>query len=287
MASIKAVEAPRIPQDIERQLLSIEMVPVAQLFIDSAYQRDLDSARTKRMAADWNWLACGSLTVSLRVIDGENKYAVIDGQQRLNAIKLQGFKEAPCRIYIDLTETQEAELFEVLNAAKKPGYNDIFKSRLSRGEEKARHISTAVEQVGYHLDPERKRKSNASYLNGHWYIQSMREMEKMYERGGSIHIMEVLKLYKALYGGEHVGMQQLVLAGISEFITKYKTIKREELIEKLRRNGLDKTIQLAYQWAAVHGKGRGSSSGIHFAEAMLNIYNQNRREENKIKSKNL
>lgn len=276
-----------IPEDIEKQLISIEMLPVEDLFIDRAYQRDLDRARTITMANNWNWLACGSLAVSLRVgEDGKNTYAVLDGQQRLGAIKHLKFREAPCRIYVDLTQEQESELYELLNKSKKPTYNDLFKSRLMRGEHIAKHINMAVEQLNYHLDPERRHHGEQA-KDTHFYIQTMSEMERIYKAGGVTHVMDTMRLYRDLWAPEYVMQQQMVLAGIATFLKDYKDIRKTELVQKVKREGQMKMVQKALQYQAVHGKASssGNSRGRSYAEAMLIVYNANRQEGNRVRSK--
>jgi hypothetical protein len=284
----RVADAPEIPEEIEKQLLSIELLPTSSLIVDDRYQRQVDKSRVTKMTQNWNWLACGSLVVSLRNgKDGKSEYAVLDGQQRLEAIKLLGFKEAPCRIYIDLNQEQEAELFELLNKAVKPGFNDLFKSRLSRKEPVANAIQNAVVNVGYHLDPERKHHGKEA-KNAHFYIQTMAELERIYKLGGVTLIMDTLKFYKDVWAPEYIGQEQMFLAGTATFLKTYPSAKMGELKEKLRKEGINKLVQRTLQWAAVHGSQTGSNTrGKALCEAMLIVYNGNRQEANRIKSKHI
>lgn len=278
-------EQGEISYEIEKQLLSVEMLLVDSLILDHTYQRDFDSARVTKIANDWNWLGCGTLAVSLRKNGNQNEYAVIDGQQRLGAIRLQGFKEAPCRIYVDLTQQQEAELYELLNRNKKPGFNDLFKSRLMRGEEIAHGIEIACRTVGYYLDPERRHNGPAS-KDTHFYIQTMSELERIYKEGGILHLMDTLKFIKTTWAPEYLENQQMILAGVATFLKRYPKTSLPEMRGKLIKLGLNKSIQMALQWLAVHGRqGGGNNRGIAFAEGMLIAYNTNRQENNRIKSK--
>lgn len=241
------------------------------------------------MAREWNWLGCGTLVVSLRNTPSGSTYSVIDGQQRLTAIKQLGFKEAPCRIYIDLSKEQEAELFELLNHNKKPGFNDLFKSRLMRDEKIAKAIELACTQIGYHLDPERKHAGESS-KDKHFYIQTMPELERIYKRGGVVLIMDTLRLLKDIWEPEFIQQQQMALSGISVFVQRYlQDVNRRELISKMKKEGQMKVVQKAYQWLSVHGGGGGGGSygsrGQAYAEVMLTIYNHNRQESNRIRSK--
>lgn len=287
-ASIRKItdaENPVIPEFIEQQLLSVEMLPIESLIVDRKFQREEDTQRQRKMAAEWEWLACGNICVNLRTDEnGNNVYSVIDGQQRLGAIRLQGYKEAPCRVYVELNEQQEAMLFELLNKSKKPGYNDLFKSRLSRGEPVAKAINMAVEQVNYHLDPERKH-SSASHKDSHFYIGTMKELENIYQQGGVLAIMDTLKLVKEIFAPEYLGQQAMIISGTAEFIRNYPEFIRSDLINKMKKKGQLKLIQTAFQWAAVHG-GKAQSSKT-FCEAMVVTYNEGKQTANRLHSKNV
>lgn len=273
-----------VPPEIERKLLTVEWIPVDQLNVDHKYQRELDSARVNKMAREWNWNACGHLAVSLRegtqrhsATRRHNAYNVLDGQQRLGSIKILGFKEAPCRVYIDLTDKEEAELFELLNNAKKPTFNDLFKSRVVRGEDMAGAINAAVTSVGWYLDPERKHKTAR-------HIQSMQELVKMFDLGKSALIMDTLRFIAEIWPNELLGHQAMILAGVSRFLHHYgRDVEIKQMKEKMIRLGQTKMVQQAWQYAAA--RGGVSSKGLVFQEAMLMVYNQNRKEENRVKSK--
>lgn len=276
----------KVPLYIEKQLLSVEMLPTEALVVDHNYQREEDVYRVNKMVKEWEWQACGHLAVSLRKGPKNSYYAVIDGQQRLSAIRQMNFSEAPCRIYIDLNKTQEAELYEKLNNSKKPSYNDLFKSRLARKEEQAVAINSAAESVGYHLDFARKRAGGDNSGTSHFYIQTMIEMDKMYTNGGIQHIIEVLRFIKSVYAGEALRQQAMVISGISTFIKRYPNVNRTELADKMRREGQIKLTQNALAWQALQGNVSGGGSRmIAFSEAMLLLYNRNRQEANRIKSR--
>lgn len=274
-----------IPPDIERQLLTVDMIPVSQLSVEHKYQRPLDTTRVNKLVREWDWNACGHLAISLRpggVMRGNGKsrnlYNVLDGQQRLGAIRILGFKEAPCRIYVDLTDKQEAELYERLNNAKKPTFNDLFKSRISRGEDVATSIDLAVRSVGWELDPERKHNTAR-------HIQTMQEMERIFNLGKSALIMDTLRFINEVWPGELLGHQAMIIAGVSRFLHFYnREVELKSMKDKMKRVGQLKMTQMAFQYAAARG-GMSSGKGMVMQEAMLMLYNQNRKDENRVKSK--
>lgn len=275
---VTQVAGPVIPKEIEKQLLSVEMLKTVDLIIDNKFQREKDSLRVNKMSKEWNWNACGTLAVSLRKQGRKSVYSVIDGQQRLGAITLLGYTEAPCHIYIDLTEIQEAELFELLNHGKQPTFNDLFKSRLLRREEISNNIRLAVEGVGYKLDPERKHRN--------WrYIQTMTELERIFKLGKSMLIMDTLRFLEKTFP-EDLGYQQMILAGIAQFLMKYgNVVNMNQMSEKMVRIGQLKMTQNAFQYLSARGRSGSGNRALAYSEAMLLLYNNGRQEANRIPSK--
>ncbi len=76
-------------------------LPFDELFIEPQYQRSIQSTASRKnigyMVAEFNWASCGALVVSYDA--KRKKYAVIDGQHRMQAAKNRGdIKEMPCMI---------------------------------------------------------------------------------------------------------------------------------------------------------------------------------------------
>lgn len=162
----------------------------------------------------------------------------------------------------------------------------MFKSRLARGDNQAKAINLAVEQVGYHLDFDRRRASGHHATSAsHFYIQTMVELDRMYTYGGVIHIMDVMKLYKECFAGEAVGRVAFMLSGFSLFLRTYPEVNRKELVEKIRRMGHNKLTQNALAWQSIQGGKTNSGVGKAVSEAMLLCYNANRQEGHRIKSR--
>lgn len=106
----------------------VAKLPLTKLFIDPAYQRNLNERRVKSMAARWDPIACGAISVSDR---GDGTYAVVDGGHRMTAAGLVGIKELPCVISTDASLKEEARGFATAgrNSLRLTG-NNLYKALL-------------------------------------------------------------------------------------------------------------------------------------------------------------
>ena len=77
-----------------KYMQSIERVPLNEICIEP-YQRILNNARVKRIADNFDPARVGVLLLSKR---GEHRYAIVDGQHRLCAMRQIGLQEAVCII---------------------------------------------------------------------------------------------------------------------------------------------------------------------------------------------
>ena len=90
----------------------LALVPTTEMFIDTTYQRTIQSHVTK-IAKNWDSNKCGILQVSYR--SDIDKYAIIDGQNRWEAAIKAGVTHLLCQIYENLTIKEEAKIFSEQN----------------------------------------------------------------------------------------------------------------------------------------------------------------------------
>ena len=73
------------------QLPVLQYCMPAQLAVDAAYQRSIETQESQRLIAriarGWDWRLCQPLVVSLRA---DRQLYVVDGQHRLEAARLRG-----------------------------------------------------------------------------------------------------------------------------------------------------------------------------------------------------
>jgi len=118
-------------------------VDIARLVIDDRYQRPLECrgrGNIQRIARDFAW---GRFTPILVAPVSERQLAIIDGQHRVHAAALCGFKQVPAMI-VEMTNQEQACSFAWINGqvtAITP--LQVFKAALVAGEDWA----TACRQV--------------------------------------------------------------------------------------------------------------------------------------------
>ena len=108
-------------QPIKGKRPTISWEPVADLKIDDAYQRAIDSPSSQRLvreiACNWDWDLCSTLIVSDR---GDDGLYVIDGQHRLAGARYrQDVPHLPCIVLKSDGREGEARRFVAINTQRK------------------------------------------------------------------------------------------------------------------------------------------------------------------------
>lgn len=272
----------------EENYFGIEWIETEKLQVDDRYQRPQKPAHIATIAENWDWKACRTLAVSLRRgEDGENYYAVIDGQQRLAAARRADIKKLPCQVYLDLSLEKEAELFTALNNSKKPTANDMFRAKLTEGDEEARIIAIAIERTGWRLE------LNATIIAGrkyNWcdtYVASAPVLIDTYQRGGVNHLMQVLTIAHGWHGQDKAASAD-VLTGLSLFLHRHhEEITLSLFTEKLALEtpngilGKASQIQLAERSLGQFSSPRKTA----VYKVLLSLYNKSLRATNRIEER--
>ena len=113
----------------------VSFVAIDDLKTDYSYQRALDEKRVKKIAQDFKPEISGVITVSRRK---DGSMYVVDGNHRISAMKAIGRKYTEAKIIDGLSQTEEAELFGLLNTSqKKPTFNEVLNASISSGNKEA------------------------------------------------------------------------------------------------------------------------------------------------------
>ncbi|ACM39154.1 MULTISPECIES: DUF6551 family protein [Rhizobium/Agrobacterium group] len=126
----------------------LQWVPIADLVVDDAYQRDLDRKNwtaIRRIASNFKWSRFSP--VFCAPVEG-GKFAIIDGQHRVHAAALCAIDQVPCQI-VPMDRAEQAEAFAAVNGAVTAitSFN-IFRAELAAGNPAAVSLKAAIEAAG-------------------------------------------------------------------------------------------------------------------------------------------
>lgn len=125
---------------------TVALVPLKYLFVDERYQRPRLETFIRRSAAQFDPDLVGVLDVAPR---GE-RFAVLDGQQRLGMMEIVGKTACWCAVYGQMTLREESDFFWKKNDRRKnmkPYYK--FRARVVAEEPKAVRILGVVHGCGF------------------------------------------------------------------------------------------------------------------------------------------
>lgn len=138
----------------------LDWLPIEKLVVDDRYQRPLGPQNwtaIRKIAASFRWSRFTPVLVA-PVEDG--LFAIIDGQHRVHAAALCGFKTVPA-MAVHMTRAEQATSFAWVNGqVTRISALQIYRAALAAGEEWAVRANAAVEAAGCRL-----MTSNASTKN--------------------------------------------------------------------------------------------------------------------------
>lgn len=145
---------------IDRKLLgpvtgnppTLEWIAIDVLEIDPAYQRTMESPKSRKivlgMVKGWDWRQCHPLVVTRRS-DGSLK--VLDGQHRLEGARQRGdIPHLPCFVTPAMELNDEAAVFVRLNTERQRlSQTEIFAAMIAAGDEAALKIGAMMRETGW------------------------------------------------------------------------------------------------------------------------------------------
>ena len=185
----------------------VTALPATQLFVDHTYQRELDLARAKAMARQWDRRLVGIIDVCDRgEVDSGPRYAVIDGQHRWAAAALDDSEAVlVCNVHTGLSVNDEAELFDRLNRQRRRITTwDHWRARKTAGDTTVCAIEKAVTNLGLTID-------SAPRL-GH--VRCTATLEKLHALGGIKLVNTTLQAIVEVWGRDLAGFDAPIVHGM-------------------------------------------------------------------------
>lgn len=248
---------------VEHQSVIKEVALGAMLVSDNA-QRKMRQHRVDFLHAEFDPDKMGFPVLSER----DKRYYVIDGQHRIEALKLwlgHGWESQtiPCRVYTGLGETQEADIFLRLNNTLGINVFEKFKVAVTAGRERETRIYAAVEKCGLHIGLGRTPGS----------ISAVAALMKVYDRSNVPTLVRTLKIIRDAFGD--AGFEAPVIEGVGMLCQRYNgALDDNKAVDRLRetRGGVKGLLNRAVDMKLRTGNAKASC----VAAAAVDIYNAGR-----------
>ena len=188
----------------------VELLPLTALLIDPEYQRPVGWSFVRKEAARFDPALVGTIDVAQR---SPSQFAILDGQQRSEIVRLVGKETIWASIYTGLDLASEARFFLHKNRDRKtmhPYYT--FKARVTSADPDALAIEEILHAYGYKL------AIGAPRQGAEDHIAAIAAVEKAYARrrpDGSDALTPTLNTLRSATYGRVSGQTSVLIRGLS------------------------------------------------------------------------
>lgn len=195
--------------DLDRRTFA-EYVPISSLFVD-LYQRPVKEGRinrTLREGFDADKLGC--IMLSLRE---DGRYAILDGNHRVQMARKVGITALFARIFINLSYEQEAAYFRAFNTVNLPTAMDRFRARVEEREPEALEMVAILEQHGMRV---------AFHGEAVGAVGAVAALDRLYIDLGPQGYYDVVNLIHRAWGNERRAWIGPMIDGVRQFWIRYR-----------------------------------------------------------------
>lgn len=228
------------PSQLEMQVgdwpFRVELVDLKQMVLDHAYQRPANWPFIRAKAAIFDATLVGTLDVAERHHGAT--YAILDGQQRFEMMRLVGKEKCYCAIYTGLDLQAEAAFFLHKNQDRKavhPYYT--YQAKIVARDPNAIAIEKIAKSFGYKIAI-----TSASTRSAEDHISAIASLEEAYGRSNDERaecLTPTLATLKAATFGMKEGQSAHLIRALGRIFERYydSDIDRERLIETISVRG--------------------------------------------------
>lgn len=202
----------------------IEWIPVKNLSVVWANaQRPLNERHAQNIADNMDPEMIGTLAVTKP--NGQGIYHIIDGHHRKAAIEMRWGKDemAPCQVFDATDPARAAELFDHINSARKtPAQVELFRVRVTAGEEVQVAVNKVVLAAGYNIG---HRGTNQ--------IHCVQALEAVYMSYGPVVLEATLRLIRKVWGEDQSATTANIIRGMGMFLSEFRHVDFAKLSDAL------------------------------------------------------
>lgn len=242
-----------------------QIIGLDKMFVDE-YQRILHSEEVEKIVKDFLPGKLGVLEVSERE---DGRYAVIDGQHRMAALRRLGYKYARCNVVHGLSVQDEAYNFtHQRDNTKNLTARDNFKSSVIAGEEASTKINYILTKNGY-----------CTEAGGQGVrIEAVAALFKVSQLYSYEVLDQVLSFTNTTWPGDRKAVQREILVALAEFISRFN-LSNTEMQARLGEQSPESLIRQIRQAinSATGASGRsiyGKQERFTACGVLVNSYNK-------------
>lgn len=206
-------EKPRVPQRIP--------LNSANLHSDQPYQRPVRKADVQKIVDNYDPVLMDDIIVSFR----DGSYYVIDGQHRLSALRTiyKGECTVFCKVFTGLSYTEEAELYNRFNSAKKQlTYSDKARAHVeAKDDPELNDIKHIVERTGFRLN------LSGNGCSAQDTVSCLLASVTAYKKLGRNGFEWMLRLINQFWAGQKNNAHRHIISGMALFLDTYKDALNE------------------------------------------------------------
>lgn len=242
----------------------IKVIPVEEIMI-APYQRKVEHSRVKRMTGNFLPKAVGVILVSYR----DGKYWCVDGQHRLEAMKLKGYKEAYCTVLTDLDYLEECLYFTILNTgSSKLLYNQVFHGLIEGKNAEALALTEMFKKYRFDYN-----KNSANKFDN--TIGCVKKFVDMKNEYGMYMVEKVLRILRNAWYGDKDSLAAAIVEGLKTFLNETTAVDEQILVKALEKHH-PHTIKLEaeryLQGSFVNSIRHTDKHCYHVAKIIENLY---------------
>lgn len=260
------------PQKKLKREAHIRTISLRDVRVSPTAQRELNTARVKKIANALDMERLGTLTVS----DRDGCFWLIDGQHRFHALKEfwgEGWEDWKIEAwtYSNLTEAQEAQKFLEHNDVLTVNAFDKFLVGVTADDPVATDINRVVLSLGLKV----------SRNKVHGGIHAVTSLQKTYQRVGPGGLASTLTVIRDGFGDQ--GYEGVIIEGISLVLGRYENrIDTDRLVARL--NSLAGGVKGLLNHANAIQERVGGLKSQCVAAAITEVYNRGARGQASIGS---
>jgi hypothetical protein len=238
---------------------ALRVLKLDSLNVDPAYQRDVKSKHVK-IVSDFNEQALGIPLVGERE---DSSLWIVDGLQRVTALRKLGWIEARFEVFRSLGVEHEAAVFKLVNINRTRLRSDEeFKALLTAHDGDAWAIKECVEKEGFYISLRREKGDDNKGLTCY------NALRQWYHKGGVAYISFSLRMVRDCWPGDGKGTGHHMLNGMCVFYHRHKELLDEsKLIARLQT-----VTPQSILYAASQGSFGGGDTAQSIATQIEKVY---------------